>query len=118
MKIETKLTGSEKQIAWAEQIRESICSKPFTADNVRNELTGSKGDTDMDCDDSTPAAQAWVKARLEAAREALISKRTNAAWWIDTARSFNLLILIDNNIAREAEDIYREGGWAAFENRD
>lgn len=67
------LTGSEKQIAWAERIRAAFVAR-MTDEIAKNARVLSREDAER------AAQQAeWTRAALTAA----VSAQTSAAWWID-----------------------------------
>ena len=69
-----KLTGTEKQIAWAEEIRKANIS--HLQDCLRGfELRAARGDDFPE-----------IRAALQKAIEGLQTKPTEAKWWIEHKR--------------------------------
>lgn len=77
MKTLPTLTGSPKQIAWAEKIITQAAARPGSA--MQKRLCGIRafrGLTIDECDN----AFAWLGRRL---LDGALARHTDAAWWID-----------------------------------
>ena len=69
-----KLTGTEKQIAWAEEIRKANIS--HLQDSLKDfELRAARGDDFPE-----------IRAALQKAIEGLMTQPTEAKWWIEHKR--------------------------------
>jgi hypothetical protein len=69
-----KLTGTEKQIAWAEEIRKVNIS--YLQDSLKDfELRAARGDDFPE-----------IRATLQKAIEGLMAQPTEAKWWIEHRR--------------------------------
>jgi len=104
------LSGSEKQVAWAEQIRAAFFKAPYSIDAVGEVLHGpalvdyanyaqQSAETTRRIAEDTPLAE-----DIERARELLYSE-TSASFWIEIRKFFEFMDVI---LAKRVKAI-REG---------